>query len=127
MAAQACGPAARSLAADAGLERHGLLAGGIEGKALVEIGRGFLVALAGHQEAGAHVGTFYGQPVVVAGEELFSGQVSGDRFYFDCLMKAGPAASRNAIALLKLSGCPESVTAKAMELAGGLSSRRSGS
>lgn len=57
----------------------------------------------------------------------FSEQVSGDRFYFDYLMKAGPAASRNAIALLKLSGYPESVTAKAMELAGGLSSRRSGS
>jgi DNA mismatch repair ATPase MutS len=34
----------------------------------------------------------------------FSEQVSGDRFYFDYLMKDGPARSRNAIALLKLSG-----------------------
>lgn len=56
----------------------------------------------------------------------FSEQVSGDRFYFDYLMKDGPARSRNAIALLKLSGYPESVTSKALALAGGLSSRQSG-
>lgn len=53
----------------------------------------------------------------------FCEQVSGDRFYFDYLIKDGPSASRNAIALLKLSGYPESVTSKALALAAELSGR----
>ena len=47
----------------------------------------------------------------------FSEQVEGERYYFDYRLSAGPCNSRNAIKLLRLSGYPESVTARADSLA----------
>jgi hypothetical protein len=44
----------------------------------------------------------------------FTDRVEGDQLVFDYLLKAGPATTRNAIALLRLNGAPESLVARAL-------------
>jgi DNA mismatch repair ATPase MutS len=44
----------------------------------------------------------------------FTDRVEGDRLVFDYRLKAGPATTRNAIALLRLNGAPERLVTRAL-------------